>query len=1011
MVHSTLLSRCTFNRSQNRALRFLCSLLLLSTLLAPVVLHAAEPAEETELTIKGTVVDAQDKPVANAQVLIDFSAQSFSDNSNIETQTDARGRFTFKGKSARLRGQTIQVSGPDQQMAHFRLPWQTIEVDPSLDKLRLQLKPPRRLVLEVVDGDGKPLPGATTALLANYRGWGSQQADQTGKATYLIPQDLDIQTIFAFSDGHGLDYRSYELSREQYGDQQAKRPEVPNHPIRLTLDGTQPLSIKVVDTAGKPLPGVNVAPWYLKKEGQPRDVNLSFFYKLIQAETDQSGTVNFDWIPHWQQTPITMWPREKGYAHLRTMYDPEKDKGKLTMRLQKLVPLSGKVSLPDGSPAAGIPISASGEGYMIDSFRGTTTTDDQGHYTIEAAPNMVYLVTAGNEKWAAAPQTGFALRPDQPRTSLDFKLRPATRLFGCVTTGKDNQPVEGQTIYSYQYGQAAHNMKDVYLPNPEKSRKSVRPMIVRRTTTDKNGDFELFVGSGKFDLRGPLQNKIEKFDITTETEKEFNFHTVRPEKGILNGTVVAGNPAQPVPDASISGIYRHGLAGRDMQATTNKAGKFEVERELHKVVIYARNKDKTLTGVVEIGPDDKTVTIPLQPSGSAFGTLIDGASGEPLKGRELQYGVRVYLGKDRFSAFRTAYGGKVTTDDVGRFELKDLVVGQKYNLSLVIRRDKNPANISWRTAGEVKVKDSQPVDLGEVEVQPAPKPYVPPTIEERIAAAYDTKGTPEERYASAAKIARLTNQYLLILYGDRSSEAVRQFMTLRYNDKEIRDLMPSFQLLVSEEGEANTLSEKAREIQKNLGLESAAPQPGLFIFDAQSKQQAEISFANLSADGKVSKEKLLKFLKANPYPTRDARELLETALKQAKEQNKRVIVQETATWCGPCRLLSLYLDRERKIWERDYIWIKLDHRWSGTHEIMKKLRNDAPGGIPWWAILDADGKILVTSNNDQDEDQNIGFPSSTSGREHYRKMLEKTAIRLNDTEINELVDALKQKDD
>ena len=1009
MVHSTLLSRCTFNRSQNRALRFLCSLLLLSTLLAPVVLHAAEPAEETELTIKGTVVDAQDKPVANAQVLIDFSVQSFPDNSNIETQTDAQGRFTFKGKPLRLRGQTIQVSAPDQQMAHFRLPWQTIEEDPSLDKLRLQLKPPRRLVLEVVDGDGKPLPGVTTALLANYRGWGSQQTDQTGKATYLLPQDLEIETIFAFSDGHGLDYRSYELSREQYGDQQAKRPEVPDHPIRLTLDGTQPLSIKVVDSAGKPLTGVEVAPWYLKKEGQPRDVNLSYFYNLIQAKTDQSGTVNFDWIPHWQQTPITMWPRGKGYAHLRTMYDPEKDKGKLTMRLQKLVPLSGKVSLPDGSPAAGIPISASGEGYMIDSFRGTTTTDDEGRYTIEAAPNMVYLVTAGNEKWAAAPQTGFALQPDQPRTSLDFKLRPATRLFGRVTTGKDNQPVEGQRIYSYQYGQDANNMKDVDLPNPEKSRKWVCPMIVRQTITDKNGDFELFVGSGKFDLRGPSQNKIEKFDITTETEKEFNFHTVRPEKGILNGTVVAGNPAQLVPDASVSGIYRHGLAGRDMQATTNKAGKFEVERELHKVVIYAHNKDKTLTGVVEIGPDDKTVTIPLQPSGSAFGTLIDGASGEPLKGRELQYGVRVYLGKDRFSAFRTAYGGKVTTDDMGRFELKDLVVGQNYNLSLVIRPDKNPANISWRTAGEIKVKDSQPVDLGEVEVKPPSKPYVPPTLDERIVSAFGVTGTPLERYQKSERLGGLTSQYPMLLFGDPQSKAIKELMKLRYEDKDVRKELYSFLVMaISDTGEKRAA---AQALADKWNLKLDPQQFELLVTDTHGKQLARITQSELTVDGKINQEKLLKFLKANQYPTRDANELLETALKQAKEQNKRVIVQETATWCGPCRLLSLYLDRERKIWERDYIWIKLDHRWTGTHEIMKKLRNDAPGGIPWWAILDADGKILATCNNDEEDGQNIGFPSSTSGREHYKKMLEKTAIRLNDTEINELVDALKQKDD
>ncbi|HBL43459.1 MAG TPA: hypothetical protein DDZ90_08720, partial [Planctomycetaceae bacterium] len=71
------------------------------------------------------------------------------------------------------------------------------------------------------------------------------------------------------------------------------------------------------------------------------------------------------------------------------------------------------------------------------------------------------------------------------------------------------------------------------------------------------------------------------------------------------------------------------------------------------------------------------------------------------------------------------------------------------------------------------------------------------------------------------------------------------------------------------------------------------------------------------------------------------------------------------------------------------------------------MRGGAQGGIPWWAILDKDGKVLVTSNDEEGE--NIGFPSSSSGRVHFRNMLEKTAIRLTPMDVNELVEALKQK--
>ncbi len=53
----------------------------------------------------------------------------------------------------------------------------------------------------------------------------------------------------------------------------------------------------------------------------------------------------------------------------------------------------------------------------------------------------------------------------------------------------------------------------------------------------------------------------------------------------------------------------------------------------------------------------------------------------------------------------------------------------------------------------------------------------------------------------------------------------------------------------------------------------------------------------------------------------DANALFEAAKKQATEENKRILIQETATWCGPCHRLSLFLDRER-VWEKDLVLIK-----------------------------------------------------------------------------------------
>jgi thiol-disulfide isomerase/thioredoxin len=183
----------------------------------------------------------------------------------------------------------------------------------------------------------------------------------------------------------------------------------------------------------------------------------------------------------------------------------------------------------------------------------------------------------------------------------------------------------------------------------------------------------------------------------------------------------------------------------------------------------------------------------------------------------------------------------------------------------------------------------------------------------------------------------------------------------------------------------------------------------LVVTDEQGKPLAHADLRALSTKGVITGEQMLTFLESHTVPVRNAKELLAKALQQAKQENKRVLVQETATWCGPCRLLSRYLTRERKIWERDYIWVKLDHRWTGTREVIQTLGSGPLNGIPWCVILDKNGKVLVTSNDA--DGKNIGFPAHQSSRAHFRKMLEKTAIRLNSMEINELVEALTRKQD
>lgn len=122
-----------------------------------------------------------------------------------------------------------------------------------------------------------------------------------------------------------------------------------------------------------------------------------------------------------------------------------------------------------------------------------------------------------------------------------------------------------------------------------------------------------------------------------------------------------------------------------------------------------------MAGIVQIGPDDKKVTIPIGPLGTVTGQLIDLRTKKPLKEREVSYGVRVYPDGQK-STYSNEFGGKTTTDGEGRFKIHDLVLEHNYNISLVTPDKDQPSRARQKIIGKVKPEDTKPINLGIMEV-------------------------------------------------------------------------------------------------------------------------------------------------------------------------------------------------------------------------------------------------------------------------------------------------------
>jgi thioredoxin-related protein len=111
-----------------------------------------------------------------------------------------------------------------------------------------------------------------------------------------------------------------------------------------------------------------------------------------------------------------------------------------------------------------------------------------------------------------------------------------------------------------------------------------------------------------------------------------------------------------------------------------------------------------------------------------------------------------------------------------------------------------------------------------------------------------------------------------------------------------------------------------------------------------------------------------KLVKAEPAAiydeTADAEQQIADALASAKKENRRVLIQWGANWCGWCHKLhdTMKKDaglRKKLMYEYDVVLIDIG-QFNKNLDLAEKYRADIKGeGVPYLTILDADGKVLL----------------------------------------------------
>ena len=123
----------------------------------------------------------------------------------------------------------------------------------------------------------------------------------------------------------------------------------------------------------------------------------------------------------------------------------------------------------------------------------------------------------------------------------------------------------------------------------------------------------------------------------------------------------------------------------------------------------------------------------------------------------------------------------------------------------------------------------------------------------------------------------------------------------------------------------------------------------------------------------------------------DAEATLANALKQAKAEDKNVLVHVGNSWSDPCLLLDDFLTSNKELLDQDFVMIRIDTDKKYGLDVSNRLKEKdelEDTFEPWMIILDQDGQPLANSVT---AEGNIGVPLESWKVDHFMSMIDLTA--------------------
>lgn len=649
-------------------------------------------------TVRGLVVDPDDRPVANARLeAIWRGVQGQTAREMREATSDAEGRFTL----ANLGTGSVDLIVTADGLLETKL-----RLEPELaqgelrEDVRIVMDPGLVLAGRVEYPDGSPGSGAHVTAGVDL----SQFALQTGGANL---QGVRGGDAIAGDDGafeiRGVSESSFLVTAEIHEEEErvaiAADPaeddeDAPRVLWRATRNAVDPNDGEVVlvleelvglrGTVVDAVTGEVVAPATVtaQLDGSGGAMGIGTVRRRAEVEEDDGGAFEFDEL---EPASWTLTAASEGYsisAAVPVSLPLAADAPPIVLQLEREASVTGLVVDPDGRPVAGATVvrnyglAERVEAQTSGTYREVFTESD-GTFTMDGLPAGTLSFVADAEAFAASEARAVDLAHGETSTGLRLELREGGVLTGEVF-GDDGAPAPGMMVsaqlmpaYTRQLvaetdADGRFEMKPL---EPGSWQVVALPNMMRGEGDVDASDTSAFLGTMKMGSATIVDGETTHILLGAPPENPVD----------VTGVVLRGG--EPVEGAMVT-VLPETDGGDAMGAlrleVTDEEGRFDLTLDAPAPLLVTvqsgldagvQNSVEYLERVPE-GASEFELVLEL-PGGSVEGTVTD-AEGRPL------VGTRVSVSVDGAIPFARLGGGsfvETVTDDAGRYVATDLNPG------------------------------------------------------------------------------------------------------------------------------------------------------------------------------------------------------------------------------------------------------------------------------------------------------------------------------------------------